>query len=145
MIAVMMSEQDVDTLIRMAAFKHARRLAEIHDHLTATELKSGFVFAGERVSLVTRSAALSRAARFGTRPARSASSECSLCGHFRRSECLGIPIIEKRHRKVPTCGRATSDRLQSLVMLGQQLDTDRVASSNFAASQGDTHDTGLTD
>src|SRR3981189_1745197 len=41
-----------DTLIRMAAFEHVRRLGEVHDHLTATELKPGFVFAGERIPLI---------------------------------------------------------------------------------------------
>jgi len=52
MIGMAMSEQDVDTLIRMAAFEHVRRLAEVHDHLTATELKPGFVFGGERIPLI---------------------------------------------------------------------------------------------
>ena len=33
-----------DTLMRMAAFDRVRRLGEIHDHLTATELKPGFVY-----------------------------------------------------------------------------------------------------
>jgi putative restriction endonuclease len=47
-----MSEADVDTFIRMAAFEHVRRLTEIHDHLTATELKPGFIFGGERIPLV---------------------------------------------------------------------------------------------
>ncbi len=46
-----MSEGDVDTLVRMAAFAHVRRLAEVHDHLTATELRPGFVFNGERIPL----------------------------------------------------------------------------------------------
>lgn len=36
-----------DTLMRMAAFEHVRRLGEVHDHLTATELKPGFVLQGE--------------------------------------------------------------------------------------------------
>src|ERR1017187_4448984 len=36
----------------MAAFEHVRRLGEVHDHLTATELKPGFVFEGERIPLV---------------------------------------------------------------------------------------------
>lgn len=40
-----------DTLMRMTAFEHVRRLGEVHDHLTATELKPGFVFQGERISL----------------------------------------------------------------------------------------------
>ena len=47
-----MSEPDTDTLIRMEAFEHVRRLAEIHDHLGAAELKPGFVFRGERVPLI---------------------------------------------------------------------------------------------
>lgn len=38
--------------MRMAAFEHVRMLAEIHDHLTANELKPGFVFNGERIPLV---------------------------------------------------------------------------------------------
>jgi putative restriction endonuclease len=41
-----------DILMRMAAFEHVRRLGEIHDHLTATELKPGFVFQGERIPLI---------------------------------------------------------------------------------------------
>ena len=47
-----MDELDRDTLPRMAAFEHVRKLGEIHDHLTATELKPGFVFAGERIPLI---------------------------------------------------------------------------------------------
>lgn len=39
-------------LMRIAAFEHVRRLGELHDHLTATELKPGFVFEGERIPLV---------------------------------------------------------------------------------------------
>jgi hypothetical protein len=35
-----MADEDTDTLIRMAAFDHARRLGEVHDHLTATELRT---------------------------------------------------------------------------------------------------------
>lgn len=38
--------------MRMAAFEHVRRLDEVHDHLTANELKPGFVFDGERIPLV---------------------------------------------------------------------------------------------
>jgi putative restriction endonuclease len=38
--------------MRMAAFEHVRRLGEVHDHLTANELKPGFIFDGERVPLV---------------------------------------------------------------------------------------------
>jgi len=40
------------TPMRMAAFEHVRRLGEVHDHLTATELKPGFVFKGERIPLI---------------------------------------------------------------------------------------------
>ena len=36
----------------MAAFEHVRRLNEVHDHLTANELKPGFVFEGERIPLI---------------------------------------------------------------------------------------------
>jgi hypothetical protein len=47
-----MVEADRDTLMRMSAFEHVRRLGEVHDHLTANELKPGFVFGGERIPLV---------------------------------------------------------------------------------------------
>jgi putative restriction endonuclease len=47
-----MDEADRDTLLRTAAFEHVRRLSEVHDHLTANELKPGFIFDGERVPLV---------------------------------------------------------------------------------------------
>ena len=43
---------DLDTPMRIAAFEHVGRLGEVHDHLTADELKSGFVFEGERIPLV---------------------------------------------------------------------------------------------
>jgi hypothetical protein len=43
-----MDETSRDTLFRLAAFDHVRRLAEVHDHLTSTELKPGFAFDGER-------------------------------------------------------------------------------------------------
>jgi putative restriction endonuclease len=45
-------DTDRDTLIRMAAFEHLRRLGEVRDHLTANELKPGFTFQGERIALV---------------------------------------------------------------------------------------------
>jgi putative restriction endonuclease len=38
--------------MRIAAFEHVRRLGEIHDHLTANELRPGFVFDGERIPLI---------------------------------------------------------------------------------------------
>lgn len=47
-----MIEADRDMRMRMSAFEHVRRLGEVHDHLTATELKPGFVFEGERIPLV---------------------------------------------------------------------------------------------
>jgi len=47
-----MNEVNRDTLMRMQAFEHVRRLSELHDHLTATELKPGFVFEGERIPLI---------------------------------------------------------------------------------------------
>jgi putative restriction endonuclease len=47
-----MDETSRDTPLRLAAFDHVRRLAEVHDRLTATELKPGFVFEGERIPLV---------------------------------------------------------------------------------------------
>ena len=47
-----MNQADRDTLLRMAAFEHVRWLGEVHDHLTAAELKRGFVFNGERIPLI---------------------------------------------------------------------------------------------
>src|SRR6201997_4056979 len=47
-----MENADCDMLMRMAAFEHVRTLGEVHDHLTATELKPGFVFQGERIPLI---------------------------------------------------------------------------------------------
>ena len=47
-----MADVDRDTPLRLAAFEYVRRLSETHDHLTATELKPGFVFEGERVPLM---------------------------------------------------------------------------------------------
>ena len=41
-----------DTLMRLAAFECVRGLNETHDHLTAKELKPGFLFRGERIPLV---------------------------------------------------------------------------------------------
>jgi hypothetical protein len=41
-----------DALLAEAAFEHVRRLGEIHDHLTALELKPGFIFDGERIPLI---------------------------------------------------------------------------------------------
>ena len=47
-----MDTPDLDTLMRLAAFDHIRRLNEVHDHLTAAELKPGFEFQKERIPLV---------------------------------------------------------------------------------------------
>lgn len=47
-----MIDVDRDTLIRLAALQHVRRLSDTHDHLTVTELKPGFVFEGERIPLI---------------------------------------------------------------------------------------------
>jgi putative restriction endonuclease len=43
---------DPDSLMRIAAFEQVRRLSETHDHLTAHDLKPGFIFDGKRVPLV---------------------------------------------------------------------------------------------
>ncbi len=43
---------DQDSLMRAAAFEQVRKLGEIHDHLTAKELKLGFIFENERIPLV---------------------------------------------------------------------------------------------
>lgn len=47
-----MADMDPDALMRMAAFEQVRKLGEVHDHLTAKELKPGFVFQGTRFPLV---------------------------------------------------------------------------------------------
>src|SRR5690348_9524379 len=49
-----MTADDRDTLMRMAAFDHVRSLSEVHGHLTANELKPGFVFEGERLPLINQ-------------------------------------------------------------------------------------------
>jgi putative restriction endonuclease len=46
------AEADRDLLIRIAAFEHVRKLGETHNHLTANELRPGFVFNGERIPLI---------------------------------------------------------------------------------------------
>jgi putative restriction endonuclease len=43
---------DLDNLMRLAAFEHVRRLSEVHDHLTSTELRPGFAFEDERIPLI---------------------------------------------------------------------------------------------
>jgi len=47
-----MDEPDLDASVRLAAFEHVRRLSEVHDHLTAIELRPGFIFGGERIALM---------------------------------------------------------------------------------------------
>jgi len=47
-----MDSDERQSLMRMAAFGHVRRLLETHDQLTATDLSAGFTFEGERVPLV---------------------------------------------------------------------------------------------
>ena len=49
-----MRDGALDTTMRMAAFEHVRRLGEIHDHLTANELKPGFEFNGEASSAIRK-------------------------------------------------------------------------------------------
>jgi len=46
-----MVDADLDALMRMAAFDQVRRLSDVHTHLTANELRPGFVFQGNRVPL----------------------------------------------------------------------------------------------
>jgi putative restriction endonuclease len=45
-------ETDRDTLMRMSAFEHVRRLSEVRDYLTANDLKPGFLFEGVRIPLI---------------------------------------------------------------------------------------------
>lgn len=47
-----MTDEEQDAALRLAAFEHVRHLSITHDHLTATELKPGFVFQGQRIPLI---------------------------------------------------------------------------------------------
>lgn len=47
-----MASDELDALMRLAAFEHVKRLSETYAHLTATELKPGFEFRGERFPLI---------------------------------------------------------------------------------------------
>jgi putative restriction endonuclease len=47
-----MTDNEQDTLMRMAAFERVRSLSEVHDHLTRDELEPGFSYEGERIPLV---------------------------------------------------------------------------------------------
>jgi putative restriction endonuclease len=43
---------DEDSLIRLAAFDHVRKLSETHVHLTSKEVNPGFSYLGERIPLI---------------------------------------------------------------------------------------------
>src|SRR3984893_10379671 len=47
-----MNETSRDVQMRIAAFDHVRRLMQVHDLLTAVELKPGFIFEDERIPLI---------------------------------------------------------------------------------------------
>lgn len=47
-----MASMDVDLLMRTAAFQHVRKLCEVHNDLSARELKPGFLFQGDRIPLI---------------------------------------------------------------------------------------------
>lgn len=47
-----MTDKEHDDQLRQAAWEHVRRLSLTHDHLTAGELRPGFVFHGERIPLI---------------------------------------------------------------------------------------------
>ena len=48
-----MTTEDLDTLMRLAAFDHVRKLREMSDTLTASQLQPGFDFAGDRIPLMS--------------------------------------------------------------------------------------------
>ena len=47
-----MTDKERDAQLRQAAWEHVRRLSLTHDHLTAHELKPGFLFQNERIPLI---------------------------------------------------------------------------------------------
>lgn len=47
-----MAAENEDTLMRMAAFAHLRRLSETRDYLTSEDISAGFIYGGRRVPLV---------------------------------------------------------------------------------------------
>ena len=47
-----MTDSNSDAAMRVAAFEHVRRLGQIHDQLTAIDLRPGFIFEGQRIPLV---------------------------------------------------------------------------------------------
>ncbi len=69
-----MNEADRDTLLRLRAFEHVRELSEVHDHLTATELKPGFLFDGARIPLINpqrgifKASSIAPSVRLSSRP-----------------------------------------------------------------------------
>lgn len=48
----LITTKELDAAIRAAAFAQVRWLSEVRDHLTAGDLKPGFVFDGERIPLM---------------------------------------------------------------------------------------------
>lgn len=47
-----MASNNLDTRMRLAAFERVRELNELHSHVTAKELKAGFLFENNRVPIV---------------------------------------------------------------------------------------------
>src|SRR2546429_8627935 len=47
-----MSTDHADSLMRKVAFDHVRRLSELRDQLTSSDLRLGFEFQGERIPLI---------------------------------------------------------------------------------------------
>jgi putative restriction endonuclease len=58
-----MSDMDSDTAMRLAAFAHIRQLLELRDALTASDLKPGFQFGGERIPLINLQRGISKPAQ----------------------------------------------------------------------------------
>lgn len=46
------TEADLDTRMRLAAFEHVRTLSQLHPELTSDDLKGGFQFEGNRIPLI---------------------------------------------------------------------------------------------
>jgi putative restriction endonuclease len=49
-----MTDSDRDAMMRIAAFEHVRTLTEANGLLTATDLKPGFMFDGQRIPLINQ-------------------------------------------------------------------------------------------
>jgi hypothetical protein len=86
-----MDEGDRDTLLRMAAFEHVRRLGEVHDHPTATELQPGFVFEGAKIPLVNPQSGLWRRTHQNGGPLASGPSIGLVLRHT--NYCCGLAAI----------------------------------------------------